>query len=52
MSEHYVVITGIEIDNIIGKTRLIVSTWSSKAVIYLEDFMINSGMFGGYIINS
>ena len=48
---HYMVITGLKIDNITGKTTLQVSTWSRLAFIYLEDYISNPGWLGGIIIN-
>lgn len=48
-SSHFVVITGINIDNITQKTTLTVSTWSHKAYIELDNYLDNSGLLGGIL---
>lgn len=49
VDSHYVVITGIYIDNVVKKSTLTVSTWSRKAYIELDNFLENPGSFGGII---
>jgi hypothetical protein len=46
---HFMAITGIIVDKISGKTTLILSSWSSKVEIILDDYLENTNIFGGFI---
>jgi hypothetical protein len=43
------VITGIKIDRISGKTDIILASWSEKIKIDMEEYLTNIGLFGGFV---
>lgn len=51
MMPHYVVVTGMKIDEVIGKTTVEFSTWSQKAYLDLQNYLDNPGIFGAVIVN-
>jgi hypothetical protein len=46
---HFMVITGIKIDKISGKTDMILASWSYKIKIDMDEYLSNIGLLGGFI---
>ncbi len=51
MVPHFVVVTGMKIDEVIGKTTVEFSTWSKKAYLDLQNYLENPGILGAVVVN-